>query len=217
MKWFKHETNARNDAKLDRVRMKYGMEGYGLYWYCLELIGASVEPHNLTFELEHDAELIAHRTGIHSERVQEMMAYMIEQGLFESSVVENKIIVTCMKMRVRADEYTLKVLRTLESNRLSQESISTVSRHGTDKVPSKRIEEKRRESIGRFTPPTIKEIAEYVQEKNYSVDAERFWNFYESKNWMVGKNKMKKWKSAVANWNSNGQSNPNQGYQGNEI
>ncbi len=32
------------------------------------------------------------------------------------------------------------------------------------------------------------------------MDAEAFWNFYESKDWMIGKNKMKKWQSAVITW-----------------
>ena len=38
MKWIKHDTNANQDAKLKKLRMKYGLEGYGMYWYCLELI-----------------------------------------------------------------------------------------------------------------------------------------------------------------------------------
>lgn len=60
----------------------------------------------------------------------------------------------------------------------------------------------------RFSPPTLEEIRVYILEKSYQVDAERFFNFYESKNWMVGKNKMKKWKAAIANWQkSNGGSN----------
>ena len=52
----------------------------------------------------------------------------------------------------------------------------------------------------RFTKPTIAEIETYCREKNKSVDAERFWNFYESKGWKVGKNPMKDWKAAVCNW-----------------
>jgi len=51
-----------------------------------------------------------------------------------------------------------------------------------------------------FTPPTVDEVREYVRMKGYAVDAERFWLFYESKGWMVGKNKMKKWHAAVATW-----------------
>lgn len=54
----------------------------------------------------------------------------------------------------------------------------------------------------RFTPPTLDEVKQYVSEKGYDMDPVKFWNFYESKGWMVGKNKMKKWKAAVANWAS---------------
>ena len=52
----------------------------------------------------------------------------------------------------------------------------------------------------RFTKPTIAEIQTYCQEKNKTIDAERFWNFYESKGWKVGKNPMKDWRAAVCNW-----------------
>ena len=51
-----------------------------------------------------------------------------------------------------------------------------------------------------FVPPTVEEVAAYCQEKGYQVDPERFVNFYASKNWYVGKNKMVNWHSAIANW-----------------
>lgn len=51
-----------------------------------------------------------------------------------------------------------------------------------------------------FKKPTLDEVKSYIKEKNYSVDAETFWNFYESKGWMIGKNKMKSWKSALVTW-----------------
>lgn len=52
----------------------------------------------------------------------------------------------------------------------------------------------------KFIPPTLEEVQAYCKERNNSVDAERFVDFYTSKNWMVGKNKMKDWKAAVRNW-----------------
>ena len=52
----------------------------------------------------------------------------------------------------------------------------------------------------RFTPPTVEEVAAYCKERNNSVNAESFIDFYESKGWMIGKNKMKDWKAAVRNW-----------------
>lgn len=52
-----------------------------------------------------------------------------------------------------------------------------------------------------FVPPTTQDVAEYCKEKGITtVDAERFVDFYSSKGWMVGKNKMKDWKAAVRNW-----------------
>jgi len=51
-----------------------------------------------------------------------------------------------------------------------------------------------------FQPPTIEKIKEYTSKENYNIDPERFWDFYQSKGWMVGRNKMKDWKAAVRNW-----------------
>lgn len=53
---------------------------------------------------------------------------------------------------------------------------------------------------GKFTPPTQKEVLQYITEKGSRIDAEDFIDFYESKGWMVGKNKMKCWKSAANRW-----------------
>ena len=63
-------------------------------------------------------------------------------------------------------------------------------------------EEKSQKSQKRFCPPTIEEIDSYVKAKGYKVNAERFFYFYESKGWKVGKNKMKSWKASVATWNT---------------
>ena len=55
-----------------------------------------------------------------------------------------------------------------------------------------------------FKPPSLDEVKEYFNEKEYNnpiTESEKFWNFYESKGWMVGKNKMKKWHSSASNWN----------------
>ena len=53
----------------------------------------------------------------------------------------------------------------------------------------------------RFAPPTPENVRGYCREMGYTnVDAERFVDFYASKDWMVGKNRMKDWKAAVRNW-----------------
>jgi hypothetical protein len=54
--------------------------------------------------------------------------------------------------------------------------------------------------IKRFIKPSIDEIRSYCQERNNGIDAEQFWNFYESKGWVVGKSPMKDWRAAVRTW-----------------
>ena len=54
----------------------------------------------------------------------------------------------------------------------------------------------------RFVPPTVEDVEAYIREKGYNVNAQRFVDFYASKGWMVGKNKMKDWKASVRTWHS---------------
>ena len=51
-----------------------------------------------------------------------------------------------------------------------------------------------------FVPPTVAEVAAYVREKGYQVDAESFVAFYASKGWKVGYQHMKDWRAAVVTW-----------------
>ena len=51
-----------------------------------------------------------------------------------------------------------------------------------------------------FKPPSVDEVRAYCCERMNNVNAEAFVDFYESKGWMVGKNKMKDWKAAVRTW-----------------
>lgn len=51
-----------------------------------------------------------------------------------------------------------------------------------------------------FVAPSLQEVSDYISEKGYTVDARQFVDFYESKGWMVGSNKMKDWRAAVRTW-----------------
>lgn len=52
----------------------------------------------------------------------------------------------------------------------------------------------------RFSPPSLDEVQAYIAERGSAVDAQQFVDFYASKGWMVGKNRMKDWKAAVRTW-----------------
>jgi len=53
-----------------------------------------------------------------------------------------------------------------------------------------------------FVPPTVPEVVALAVAEQLLVDGRDFVNFYASKNWMVGKSKMKDWKAAARGWDS---------------
>lgn len=49
-----------------------------------------------------------------------------------------------------------------------------------------------------FVKPTLEEVTQYIVEAGYTVDPNKFFNYYESNGWKVGKNPMKNWKAALS-------------------
>ena len=60
-----------------------------------------------------------------------------------------------------------------------------------------------------FKTPSIQMVAEYCNSRQNKVDAETFIDFYASKNWMIGKNKMSNWKACVRTWEKTEKANAN--------
>lgn len=80
---------------------------------------------------------------------------------------------------------TVTVTDTVNNIPTNLQNTKTVSLTVCEKKPKK------------FVPPTLEEVEAYCRERNNDIDPEGFIAFYDSKGWMVGKNKMKNWKSAV--------------------
>ena len=58
-----------------------------------------------------------------------------------------------------------------------------------------------------FIKPSIVEIKTYMTEIEMADVSEKWFDYYESNGWLVGKNKMKNWRAAVRTWKSNNLSN----------
>ena len=76
--------------------------------------------------------------------------------------------------------------------------LATQDRLGKDRLG--KVSEDSAPNSQRFVAPSVSEVKQYIEEKGYHVDAEQFVDFYDSKGWMVGKNKMKDWKASVRTW-----------------
>lgn len=74
-----------------------------------------------------------------------------------------------------------------------------ISKFDTNNKEDIKVNNKERD-IQRFTPPTIEDVKAYCEARGNGIDAEEFVAFYSSKGWMVGKSKMKDWRSAIITW-----------------
>jgi hypothetical protein len=225
MNWFKHDTDCTQDAKIKKLLIKHGAVGYAIYFHCLELIAAEISESNLTFELEHDSEIIADNLHIKgtSEKsgiaiVEECMRCIIELGLFQET--EGRIF--CFKLLKRLD-------LSMSSNHVFRKMISDakaknhdgimtdhdlimtnhdgIMRDENSKIRIARKEEKKdasASSVPRFQKPSLEQVQEYCQERGNKVDLDKWFAFYDSNGWKVGKNPMKDWKGAIRTWEPEG-------------
>lgn len=58
-----------------------------------------------------------------------------------------------------------------------------------------------------FEKPTLSELKTYMLEIGMADVSEKWFDYYESNGWLVGKNKMKNWRAAVRTWKNNNLSN----------
>lgn len=113
MEWFKHDSNANFDEKLQQLLIDYGLEGYGLYWYCIELIVNKISKDNVSFELKHNARIIARNTGSSEQKIAEMMNYLVQIGLFMNQ--NGQIVCTKIAKRLSTSATSNQEMRLLIS------------------------------------------------------------------------------------------------------
>ena len=58
-----------------------------------------------------------------------------------------------------------------------------------------------------FKTPSTQMVAEYCAIRQNKIDAQTFIDFYASKNWYIGKNKMSNWKACVRTWENKEKAN----------
>ena len=141
----------------------------------------------------HTSELkLAEKWGWSRNKVRAYLTLLEEQKMSTTKGTTKGTTVTI-------ENYTLyQDLPTTEGTAEKQRKNNEKTSKGTQTIMKNNINnEKQRKS---FIPPTSKEVNEYCKEKNYPLIGNDFCNFYESKGWMVGKNKMVSWRSAVGGW-----------------
>ena len=90
------------------------------------------------------------------------------------------------------------IIKDLIDQQQHRREINRANRSGKSEKPAV---EKTAEKPQRMEKPTLEEIKNYCREKNYKINAESFFNYYESNGWKIGgKTAMKNWRAAVQSW-----------------
>ena len=174
--------------------------------------------------------IISESTGFEEAYIQEVIKACILLGLFSKDLFDTEGVITSRGIQIRFQEITNlrrrsagivdfnlitseekpisseEMLISSEDIPISSEEMGITSEVMTikgkeSKVNTKKEDKKKTAATAvRFRPPSLEEVSSYIQEKEYSVDAQSFVAFYDSKNWYVGKNKMKNWHAAILTW-----------------
>ena len=118
----------------------------------------------------------------------------IEDGTLESTVwkkIARRIDTEAEKYRITSERRKEAALRRYGK---------VYGEQKTEKTAETKSDEPPKEPKKNFEKPTVEEIAAYCAERKNEVDAQAFFDFYESKGWKVGAVKMKDWRASVRTW-----------------
>ena len=178
--------------------------------------------------IPYNAEMLSSVTGHQVGTIKQALSMFKELGLIE--VLENGAIYMLDiqnfigKGSTEADRqrlYDRRISEERKQNKLTQSrNLEEICKKSTPEIEielEKDIEiEKEIHSSAkstttkrkRFEKPTLSQITQYCLERNNNVNAEQFYDYYESNGWKVGKNAMKDWKACVRTWERNGYDRP---------
>lgn len=170
--------------------------------------------------IPYNSEMLSSVTGHQVGTIKQALSMFKELGLIE--VLENGAIYMLDiqnfigKGSTEADRqrlYDRRISEERKQNKLTQSrNLEEICKKSTpeieielekDKEIEKEIDSSAKSTTTkrkRFEKPTLSQITQYCLERNNNVNAEQFYDYYESNGWKVGKNAMKDWKAAVRTW-----------------
>ena len=139
--------------------------------------------------------------GYSIDRVSKLLKYFVNSGrILYSESTKELAIKNWNKFNGSNSPKVLSCIKSELSNVKDRVLIEYVNGMYTLSQEEQEQEEEEEEPKKGLIPPLFNDVLNYCIERKNDVDPNKFINFYESKGWMVGKNKMKDWKAAVRNW-----------------
>jgi len=192
--YFSHDYNARSDKRIKNLLRKHGMAGYGVFWSIIEDLYQNANA------LQMDCEGIAFDLHTSTEMVNSILNDF-ELFIFDGSTFGS------LSVQRRIDERDAKSNKARENafKRWNKDANAMQTHSEGNAIKESIVKEKKesKESKKAFTKPTINEVTDLFVLKMGLVghkEAVKFFSYYESNGWKVGKNKMIDWTAAVYGW-----------------
>lgn len=216
--WLKLHKDFFQRKEIKRLRKIAGGDTYTII-YLKMLLRSIMSDGKLYFDgLEDDfASELALDLDEKEENVQITIQYLLKSGLLEMCSDEEYYLPdtkdstgceTAVASRVRKHRERKKALQcNADVTQVKQLCNGEIEKElEKDKEIDKEIDNKcasTKQKRKRFVKPTISDIEQYCSEKNISINAQQFIDYYESNGWKVGRNSMKDWQATVRRWASN--------------
>jgi hypothetical protein len=145
---------------------------------------------------------MAFELGYSIDRVSKLLAYFIKVGkILYSETTKEVALKNWLKYNGSTSPKVVSCIKSelcVVKDRVLIEYVNGM--YTASQEEQEQEEEEEQEKDTKFKKPTIEEIALYMEEKGMNNVSERFYNFYEAKGWMIGKNSIKNWKACVSTW-----------------
>lgn len=212
--WLKLHKDFFQRKEIKRLRKIAGGDTYTII-YLKMLLRSIMSDGKLYFDgLEDDfASELALDLDEKEENVQITIQYLLKSGLLEMCSDEEYYLPdtkdstgceTAVASRVRKHRERKKALQC--NTNVTQAKQLCNGEIEKEKEKELEIDNKcasTKQKRKRFVKPTISDIEQYCSEKNISINAQQFIDYYESNGWKVGRNSMKDWQATVRRWASN--------------
>lgn len=216
--WLKLHKDFFQRKEIKRLRKIAGGDTYTII-YLKMLLRSIMSDGKLYFDgLEDDfASELALDLDEKEENVQITIQYLLKSGLLEMCSDDEYYLPdtkdstgceTAVASRVRKHRERKKALQcNADVTQVKQLCNGEIEKElEKEKELDKEIDNKcasTKQKRKRFVKPTISDIEQYCSEKNISINAQQFIDYYESNGWKVGRNSMKDWQATVRRWASN--------------
>ena len=219
VKWIKLATNIFDNRKIKQIETLPESDAIIVMWIKLLCLAGSINDNGciyFTKEIPYTEQMLSTQFNMPLTTVQLALQTFEQFGMVE--VIDNIMMISNWEKyqnveglekireqtRIRVANHRSKQ-KQLECNVTSNVTVTECNATDIEEDKKEDIKNKKKEinKSKRFKKPSVEEIETYCNERNNNINPNAFYDYYESKDWMIGKNRMKDWKAAIRTWERN--------------